>query len=139
MISESKLLDFVCEEYAELSGSCPRDMHDWQHPKGCNEVCDLDLIPDCWRLYFEEQARAKAGRFGGEFVGWLGEHFEAILDSTQPIVRCRDCKHSGKNGTLCDWFSAYEPVPGGDEFCRIAADVEPNGYCAWGERKAVER
>ena len=36
------------------------------------------------------------------------------------------------------FFEAWEPIPGGDEFAEIPADVEPDGFCAWGERKVVD-
>lgn len=39
------------------------------------------------------------------------------------IVRCRDCKHYHPemyNNINCEWFMS---------------DVEPEGFCAWGERK----
>ena len=41
----------------------------------------------------------------------------------EQIVRCRDCKHYHPemyNNINCEWFMF---------------DVEPNGFCAWGERK----
>ena len=59
---------------------------------------------------------------------------------SEPIVRCRDCKHAyhyhpldyrtGKpHETLeewyCDWHSNSEE----------ASEVEPDGFCSWGERR----
>ena len=51
----------------------------------------------------------------------------------EEIVRCRDCKHhvdTPKRGCRCyHWMTldCYEnPVP---------SEVEPNGFCAWGERR----
>lgn len=56
------------------------------------------------------------------------------------VVRCRDCKHArimrpldwrtGKPSTVieewyCDWHSNAEG----------ASDIEPDGFCAWGERR----
>ena len=54
------------------------------------------------------------------------------------IVRCRDCKYYGcyDGSTWCS--RTYEQVPSGT--CDYQT-VEPNGFCAWGERndgKAVE-
>lgn len=49
------------------------------------------------------------------------------------IVRCRDCKHGLKGGTLCMFFAAWEPIAGGDEHAETPADVEPDGFCAWGD------
>ena len=56
----------------------------------------------------------------------------------EEIVRCRDCKHSSKDGALCNLFASWIPVAGGDEYAELPADVEPNGFCAWGERKDVD-
>ena len=48
----------------------------------------------------------------------------------ESIVRCRDCKHATKNGTRCYYFMTLDcwenPVP---------SEVNPNGFCAWGERR----
>ena len=44
------------------------------------------------------------------------------------VVRCRDCKHGMGGGGLCALFS----FPLGDGHI-IPADVEPGGFCAWGE------
>ena len=48
------------------------------------------------------------------------------------IVRCRDCKH-GIGGGLCALF-AFQL---GDGHI-IPADVEPDGFCAWGEPREVD-
>ena len=48
------------------------------------------------------------------------------------IVRCRDCKHSHKDGTLCNLFASWVPVAGGDEYECMPVEVEPDGFCAWG-------
>lgn len=51
---------------------------------------------------------------------------------SEPIVRCRDCKYYGcYDGSM--WCSrTYEQVPGGT--CDYQT-VDPDGFCAWGERK----
>ena len=51
------------------------------------------------------------------------------------IVRCRDCNHSHKDGTLCNFFASWAPIDGGDEYEYVPTDVEPNGFCAWAEQK----
>lgn len=45
---------------------------------------------------------------------------------SEPIVRCRDCKHYHEAG-----IASYTP------FCEWMndSDVTPDGFCAWGERK----
>ena len=51
------------------------------------------------------------------------------------IVRCGDCKYANEDGDECVYFAAWEPLPEGDEFRDVYVDVEPNGFCAWGERE----
>ena len=51
------------------------------------------------------------------------------------VVRCRDCKHSHKDGTLCNLFASWVSIAGGDEYECMPADVEPDGFCAWGKRR----
>lgn len=53
------------------------------------------------------------------------------------IVRCKNCKHGHKGGTLCNFFETWFPIAGGDEYEFMPSDVEPDGFCAWGERKEV--
>ena len=65
------------------------------------------------------------------------------LPVREEIVRCRDCEHArimrpldwraGKPSTVieewhCQWHSNAEG----------ASDIEPDGFCAWGERKEVD-
>ena len=56
---------------------------------------------------------------------------EVYENQREEIVRCRDCKHYGTyNGSWCR--RTYESVPGGT--CDYQT-VEPDGFCAWGERR----
>lgn len=60
----------------------------------------------------------------------------------ESIVRCRDCKHArvlhplnpitGAPTGIEDWRCGY--FWNADELC----EVEPDGFCAWGERKESE-
>jgi hypothetical protein len=59
-----------------------------------------------------------------------------------PVVRCRDCKYAqvrhplnpitgipaGIEDWRCDYFWNADELP----------EVEPDGFCAWGERKEVD-
>lgn len=54
---------------------------------------------------------------------------EGEYDRRERVIRCRDCKH-GMCGGLCTLFA----FPLGDGHI-IPADVEPDGFCAWGERR----
>ena len=44
------------------------------------------------------------------------------------VVRCRDCEHGMGGGNLCSMFA----FPLGDGHI-IPADVNPDGFCSWGE------
>ena len=65
------------------------------------------------------------------------ETIEALwgLPVRERIVRCRDCKHSHKDGTLCNFFASWVPIAGGDEYECMPVEVEPDGFCKWGEPK----
>ena len=58
---------------------------------------------------------------------------EPMARITEPIVRCRDCKHFDENATPRD-----RECP---DFCRrLGVDMAGgNGFCAWGEPREVER
>lgn len=80
-----------------------------------------------------------------------------VIDGTRAaeIVRCRDCKHLddseykrwdsalaenyGEPPLFCDLLSVNEWRMDGDR--RVVetsfAEVEPDGFCSWGERKEV--
>lgn len=54
---------------------------------------------------------------------------------TEEVVRCRDCKH---------YYEAENYHPSGNYVRRCCKyfdtyndEVEPDGFCAWGERRAV--
>lgn len=57
----------------------------------------------------------------------VGDGVYTVERSETEIVRCRDCKHGINGGNTCI-EGAYEP-----EYWR---PVEPDGFCAWGERKS---
>ena len=59
-------------------------------------------------------------------------------DQREEIVRCRDCKYADEtesglllcNGYLVDNWDYYNDEPS------IGKQVEPDGFCAWGERRS---
>ena len=65
---------------------------------------------------------------GEEYIGWLDDEWNVVLDQNQPIVRCKDCRFIDtkqcpiKRALLYDGLSE-------------SACVAPGGYCAWGERR----
>lgn len=48
----------MSEFVEDYTGTCPLDMFDWDHPKGCADVCD-NVTARCWRKYFLEKAKEK--------------------------------------------------------------------------------
>lgn len=63
-----------------------------------------------------------------------------VYDVREPIVRCRDCKNCGI--LVCSsGGSKMKRVPAcfrlakldGDAFEDVFFEVEPDGFCAWGE------
>ena len=56
------------------------------------------------------------------------------LVQREEIVRCRECVHFDAKRDGCWWFSHVErqsDYSWADE----PSDVEPDGFCAWGERR----
>jgi len=53
------------------------------------------------------------------------------------IVRCRDCKYVTDEGYGCKYFSHYEQGAS-YRWEDVPAEVEPDGLCAWGERRESE-
>lgn len=55
------------------------------------------------------------------------QRVESLDDRRERVVRCRGCNHGMGGGGLCALFA----FPLGDGHI-IPADVEPDGFCAWG-------
>ena len=53
-----------------------------------------------------------------ETASWIGNE----VDSMEPVVRCRDCRFSLAHGNGCGRNQDIY-------------DAEPDGFCAWGERR----
>ena len=70
----------------------------------------------------DDKANEFISRFGIDDVRLLG------FKLSEELIRCRDCKHvsrdEGKTWRECYRLGAYR------EFY-----VEPDGFCAWGERR----
>lgn len=71
----------------------------------------------------DKYAKLFISRFGLEDVKLLG--YSLIGE----IVRCKDCKFADE-----DHYGAW----GRNWHCQRSGDVEPDGFCAWGERKMME-
>ena len=79
----------------------------------------------------DEQAAQLIEQFGIEGCTLGG------FQITGEVVRCRDCegaRHyhpfvSGKRSAIEVWYCEWHSNPEG------ASEIEPDGFCAWGERK----
>jgi len=71
--------------------------------------------------------------------------YQAIMDvmvlrQREEIVRCRDCKHANHYHPL-DWRTGRSHETLEEWYCNWhsnaegASEIEPDGYCAWGERR----
>lgn len=66
----------------------------------------------------------------GEYVTVWMDHEPTKLHWGVPVVRCRDCKYYRDH----EWMMVTDVV----DVCHFFSDgvkVEPDGFCAWGERK----
>lgn len=72
-----------------------------------------------------------------EYLAYLetgGKNIDQIIfDELTPIVRCRDCKFSINDGMQCKRHK--DSGWNGNAYCEEYAYVNPDGFCAWGERK----
>lgn len=75
----------------------------------------------------------------------LYEHtdFPFLLEEylREPIVRCRDCKHfcEDRRDTSIGWMDVFvcDSKQWSTSSLMPSHEVEPDGFCAWGERKEV--
>lgn len=67
------------------------------------------------------------GNADAEHIALLGEQATHCFGYpiNECIVRCRDCK----------WCMAYSNATYCDRFAHGLPTVEPDGFCAWGERR----
>ena len=69
-----------------------------------------------------------------EYVTVWRDHEPTKLRWGIPVVRCRDCKHYSEH----EWIIATDV----SDVCHFwhgePTKVEPDGFCAWGERKEVD-
>lgn len=56
------------------------------------------------------------------------------LPVREKLVRCRDCKYETDDGYGCKFFSHYEQGAY-YQWEDVPAEVEPDGFCKWGERR----
>ena len=77
---------------------------------------------------------------------WIYQYTDAghgHVDSNARIVRCRDCFWFNDYHDKCHRTATIIDVDGNvyvsdDEGWMSMTDAQPDGFCAWGERKADE-
>lgn len=61
-------------------------------------------------------------------AGRAGREVYTVRDADGPeVVRCRECVFSEGDGDLCVFFA--------DGWNKHTANVDPDGFCAWGIRR----
>ena len=75
---------------------------------------------------------------GCEYVGYIDPWTDEERLSDEEVVRCRDCKYVTDEGYGCKYFSHYEQGAS-YRWEDVPAEVKPDGFCAWGEEREVER
>ena len=58
------------------------------------------------------------------------------ISAKREIVRCRDCEHFDSLRDGCWWF-AHAERQSDYSWADEPSDVEPDGFCKWGERRDV--
>ena len=78
-----------------------------------------------------------------EYIGWLDDDWNTVLDLNQPIVRCKDCTfYTDELGLsevkpereYCERYSHYD----GEWDVDVYHYTEPDDFCSFGKRKEVE-
>lgn len=75
---------------------------------------------------------------GREYVGYIDPWTDEERLSDEEVVRCRDCEHArhyhhiymGKRSSIEEWYCQWHSNAEG------ASEIEPDGFCAWGVRRA---
>lgn len=66
----------------------------------------------------------------------IGNKLNHFRYTGEEIVRCRDCKHFETDECKCRYFiSPCTPDGAIVDRAMISPNMNPDGFCAWGERK----
>ena len=49
----------ACKLLEEITGTCPKDLYEWDHPEGCEKHCGDDVASGCWVEYMKSIASSK--------------------------------------------------------------------------------
>jgi hypothetical protein len=87
------------------------------------EIIDHISVYPCCKLRGDwlDSWHSEFDRLCDEIEREISEHYA-------PIVRCRDCKHYDKSDAGCSYF-----VLAKNKLLHIG---NPDGFCAWGERRS---
>jgi hypothetical protein len=72
---------------------------------------------------------------GLEYVGYVDQWTDEERLTDEEIVRCRDCGLSTNGGMQCKRHK--DSGWSGNTWVEEYEQVDPDGFCAWGERKVV--
>jgi len=56
LFADSGTINLMARYIEDITGSCPLDAHDWEHPKGCDVTCRQNIEVSCWELFFGQGA-----------------------------------------------------------------------------------
>lgn len=75
-----------------------------------------------------------------EYIGWVDDEWNTVLDHNQPVVRCRDCNLFDDHYLKCFrpvlYFDHdFNPHWTDETNFTAVTDATPDGFCAWGERR----
>ena len=59
------------------------------------------------------------------------DEYGSSMIRKERIVRCRDCVHAYKDGTLCTHFLMQND----DDMSITPSYVDPDGFCSWGKER----
>ena len=68
---------------------------------------------------------------------WRDGYGLSDTELTEEIVRCGDCANFDAKRDGCWWFAHAERQPD-YSWADEPSDVEPDGFCAWAQRKEVD-
>lgn len=66
-----------------------------------------------------------------------GQHLYNMHLTDTEIIRCRDCKLSHNDGWKCARWATHHWDEDQEVDVIELADVQPDGFCAWAERRDV--
>lgn len=101
---------------------------------------DVMEYPPSWEDFAEQYSITDSEEVytnGSELISLfrvhqMVKHYFAEPLSRPSVVRCRDCRHAIDNGK--EGSADYCGRPDGDGGYLLFG-VEPDGFCAWGEKK----